>query len=955
MTVNDQLCTELNKFPSALKVCHINAQSIPSHYDEFFELFSDGTADIIAVSETWFKPSLQSCLYSLPGYDLFRNDRIGKGGGGVAVYVRSQFVTTVLHSSPQPYTLSPEFLFVEIRAGPDPLLLGVVYRPPKAGRWSILEDALIEVMCKYHHTIILGDFNADLLRDHFDSLQLQNMMRSLSLNILPSGPTYHHTSTSHSLLDLIVVSDLDSVVSHGQLPVPGISGHDLVYLAYSLVFPRVENNIITFRDFKNFDLKACLDDAVELPWHNIVSMTDINSKISFFNDMILYIFDKHAPVRTIRSKHKHLPWLTKEIMNLRRERDRARRLFSRTKLERDYNRFKALRNKVKSMCRNAKLKYFHSLFRSGQPSSVLWANVRRFRVVPPKSSAQSISIPLDEINSFFAGCTSLPTNIDQFDVSSPLINYFSHDIPDDKFYFNYVTPAEISKVILSVSKNSRGVDGIPILFYKHLLPVILPSITHIINFSLQSGIFPDIWKFSLVQPIPKIPQPVSPSDYRPISILCSISKVLERIVHRQLTDYLNKIDFFASYQSGFRPSYSTTTALLKVTEDIRRSMDKKNLTALVLFDFSKAFDKVLHPILLKKLQTQCNLSYSSLLWFSSYLCNRYQAVKGAQNSITDWLPVSTGVPQGSVLGPLLFSIYINNVPTILSHSQYHLFADDLQIYCHFNSESIADVISKINSDISSLFDWSRAHGLLLNANKTKAILIGYSRLLNRLDTSTIPKIRIDGRDLIFEKSVRNLGLWFDNSLSWSVQVTHVCNRVFAAMHQLKRLRRFLPESLRITLVRSLILPIFDYCSVVYLNLSVELGDKLQRALNYCIRFIYDLRRDEHITPYFAKLNWLKLSNRRCYFISIFVYNIIVRQFGPYYLRRNFTLLSDIHSRSTRSHIYFLQIPTHRTQFFNSSFLVQASRLWNSLPEHIIFSPSLATFKLRAFKYFLDLP
>jgi hypothetical protein len=954
MSLSD-LALGLDGYPSCLKFCHINAESLPGHFDDFKDIFSRIiNFDIIGISETWLKPSLVSSNFDLPGYCLLRNDRMGKDRGGVAIYIRSSLSPRHILSSPQPYSNSPEFIFVEASTGNDKILIGIVYRPPKAGRFSILENSLLQIMHHYHHIVLLGDFNCDLLKENFEKRQFITFVESLNLHVVNEvNPTYH-LPNSHTLLDLAVVSDKEYVSSHGQIPIPCFSMHDMIFIIYNLAYDSPTETNFTYRSFKQFNISSCLEDAVNLPWHSISTLQDINDKVSVFNDMINCIFDKHAPIRTAHFHRKPAPWINDEILQARRERDKARRVFTRTSDASDFNIFKSLRNRVKSLCRNAKLRFYHEQFNNGNNSvSALWKRVRQLGVHPGKLVKTCLDLPLDDLNDFFSTSLSLSNigNDTIVSTSERSINQLCHTTTEDPFYFSFIHPSEITHTILSIRKNSKGVDGIPILFYKKLLPVILPTITHIFNFSLQSGVFPDLWKFSIIKPIPKTPNPSAPCDYRPISILCSLSKALERLVHRQVSSHLCRINFFSKFQSGFRPHHSTCTALLRMTDDMRAAMDKRLVTILVQFDFSKAFDNVSHPILLHKLQNQCKFSRSAVAWFNAYLSNRFQAVMGDSGSISSWCPVTNGVPQGSVLGPLLFSIFINNAPMVFSHCSYHMFADDLIIYSHSSLKNIHDTIHKINIDVASLLDWSNDHRLVLNPSKTKSIIVGFSRLLNQLEVGSLPAISIQGEQVQFSTCLRILGVYVDSTLSWKEQTTRICNKVFAGMHQFKRLKRFIPKQIRILLVKSLIMPFFDYCSTVYIDLNSELDMRMQRSLNYAVRYIFDARRDEHITPYFQELGWLKLKDRRRYFLLITVYRIIIKNEGPCYLRDSFTLLSSIYSaRGTRSHQFTLQIPHHRTSIFNSSFLISACRHWNSLPDHLVLSPSLPIFRKKLFDY-----
>ncbi|XP_039299198.1 uncharacterized protein LOC120355023 [Nilaparvata lugens] len=350
-------------------------------------------------------------------------------------------------------------------------------------------------MHSYQHIVLLGDFNSNLLRDSFERRQLVTLFDSINFHIVNNVDPTYHLPNSHTLLDLAVVSDKDYVSS-----------------------------------FEHFNDDRCLEDAINMPWHTIGFIDDINDKVAVFNNMIHSIFDRHAPVRTAHPKRKPMPWMNEEILIARRERDKARRVFKRTSSQIDFEVFKTWRNRVKSMSRNAKLRFYHRQFNQNNSTSTLWDNVRRLGAHKARSNTR-INIPLNELNDFFTLSSNQPDASNAPLASDHLIMQFNHNLPAEKFYFSHVTPSMVSKIICSCSKNSKGIDNIPSLFYKKLLPVILPSITHIFNVSLQTGKFPDLWKCSMVKPIPKSTNPIAPADCRPIHILCSISKALERIVH----------------------------------------------------------------------------------------------------------------------------------------------------------------------------------------------------------------------------------------------------------------------------------------------------------------------------------------------------------------------------------------------------------------------------------------
>lgn len=295
-----------------------------------------------------------------------------------------------------------------------------------------------------------------------------------------------------------------------------------------------------------------------------------------------------------------------------------------------------------------------------------------------------------------------------------------------------------------------------------------------------------------------------------------------------------------------------------------------------------------------------------------------------------------------MLGPLLFSLYIDDITEHITHSTFHLYADDLQIYSHFSIDDMETTVNHMNSDINSITYWANCNGLQLNINKTQTMIVGYPRLLTKINLLTAPKLKVDGNELVYCNKVKNLGLHMNKYLGWNDQVNATCNRVFAAIHSLKRFSVYLPLNVKIMLVKTLVLTHFNYCDVVINDMTVELSDKLQRAQNYCIKFIFGLRRSDHVTPYFNLLSLMKLKELREFHILRLLFCIITYRI-PRYLSDSFIFISDISTRNTRRGSSLLSIPIHRTTVFNKSFVVSASRLWNSLPDNVRNSETLAGF------------
>lgn len=849
-----------------LRVCHVNCQSLFAHIDVFRNFFGMMDCHIICLSETWLRPGITDAMVRLPGYSLYRCDRLSGMGGGVAFYLADHLAASILCSSETATRARPEYIVAEIAANyRSRLLLAVVYRPPNTGYLNEFFQRILELQVNYRYLIIFGDFNADMMRDTFDSQQMNSFITAAGLYCVPYKPT-HHLRNSSTLLDLCIIDDEEKLVEYGQHGAAFLSAHDLINIKYDIEIKRRSGRHVVCRDWRNFDIDSFRADVNKMDWTNLITSDNIDEKIEIFNYELLKV---HVPLRERYFKHLPAPWLTSDIKSAMRDRDLARRAWRRHRNDDNYNLFKSLRNGVQSMVRQAKQEYYENIFNCTRNANEIWKGLRHLGLIRNRNSGARLSCTVEELNRFFTDGEA-----ELFSVGSDLSeDFFVGNFDDSSFYWSHVTPLEIRRAILRTTSNAVGMDGVSLLLLKLTMDSVMPILEHIFNFSLQFGCSRHSGSLRLFDLSPKL----KTRHLVRIIGLPTLSKALERVVYEQIRGFLEDAKLLDPCQFAYRSDHSTQACIVSMLDGVRHAADRRMVTVSVFFDFSKAFDRVDHYTLIGKLK-DLNFSCNALRWIHSYLTERTQAVRDTfDDTLSSFCPVTAGLPQGSVLGPLLFTLYLLDFGRVPRHCKYSFYADDLQVYMHCEPRDLVEAIFRINEDIEAIQDWSLANDLLLNSGKTQAIIVGTSRYINAIDLTIIPKIRVNGAVLQYSTSVRYLGVTIMNTLSWEMQAMSIARRVHSVLYQLKLCKHLLPEALRARLVVSLIFPHVDYCCVAYTDMTGEQNLKLYRAVNSCIRFIYNVKKDEHITPYYRRLGWLKIDARRTYFVGCLMYRILQAQ------------------------------------------------------------------------------
>ena len=669
-----------------LKIAHLNTNGLLSKLD-YLKIMLNGTFfDIFAVSETKLDANILDDEIKIDGYVSYRLDR-NRHGGGVLFYVNNQLESHLLkHLTDSKY----ESLWIKVCLDKTkPIFLSVVYRPPSKG--SDLEST--DQLCAYlkecdsklpqiKEVFICGDFNCNMMSRYALSSKIKDLCSSLSLKQLIEEPT-RVTPHSSTLLDLIMTNSVN--ISKAGVIDPGVSDHSLVYVIRKFKRPKGEPKIIRVRSFKNFVDDDFLRDLRNSDWSYFLNLTDLDQSCDIFNSIVKTVADKHAPFVTHKIKGKIEAWVTNDLLQAIKERNYFKKKANQTKSIIDWNNFTQKRNQVNNMKNTLKQDYFNTLLTdNAKRPKQLWKTLKTL-VPNGKNTTTSVKRLVTEDGIDVTCPKGIADHFNNFfvNVGVTLASKFSTDTskvnpPVSEKLFNFSkTNTKCVQDHIKDLKNGKatGLDGIGSRILKAGAPVLSIYLSKIFNCSLATGYVPKCWKMKRVSPVHKGDVKTDPSNFRPISILPIPMKIFEKIVHDQVSTFIKENTFLNDRQSGFRKLFSTTTAVLDVSENILEQLDKNNFVGAVLIDLKKAFDTVDHKILLKKLWCY-GFQNQSFDWFESYLTDRQQLTL-VNNIMSDLLHEDVyGVPQGSVLGPLLFLLYIDDIKSVIQNAYCHLYADD---------------------------------------------------------------------------------------------------------------------------------------------------------------------------------------------------------------------------------------------------------------------------------------
>ena len=735
-------------------------------------------------------------------------------------------------------------------------------------------------------------------------------------------------SKNNTVIDNIFTSQYHPDLKSGNLLI-GISDH----LPSFLILPKTNQNHIPKkqnifkRDMKNFDRENFVLDFLDIDWLECLELdkNDVNNSTSNFIHKMNDLLDKYLPLKKLSQKQfkqRYKPWITDYILerislknNFLQRSTKCKNTLEKNLL---YQRFKDLKNEITCLVRSGKKDFYKNYFEENKKNmKKIWQGIKDIVNIKSKNFDQptciqngdkTITQPLEISNSFNKYFTSIADNIlkrRKFTGSKSFRDYLPDALPNSIA----IHPCDEDEIELIISSfdvgKAYGPNSIPTELLHLLKKDLARPLALLFNLSFSSGVFPDLLKISKTIPIFKKGSRLQVSNYRPISLLSNLNKILEKLMYSRLYSFLSDHNIFYNLQFGFRAKHSTNLALLDIIEQVRTSLDNKKFACGIFVDFQKAFDTANHDILISKLNTYGVRGLANN-WLRSYLSNRSQFVSILGYESTT-LPQPHGVPQGSVLGPLLFLLYINDLHRAIIYSRVYHFADDTNLLNVSNSPK--QMQKQVNIDLKLLYKWLLANKISLNCSKTELIFFK-RRGSNHVDFKY--KIKLNGLILRESDYIKYLGVYLDSHLSGKYHCEILRPKLSRACGMLSKARHFVPKEELVSLYHAIFGSHLSYGSQVWSQDPNPHLNKIVSLQKRAVRTITFSDFDAHSSPIFKDLKVLKLMDNvkinNCLFVHDYLNNLLPSCYNNY-----FTLLSDLQVIGTKAReLGCLFVPKHRT-------------------------------------------
>lgn len=913
---------------------HINVRSVAANFEAVSDMFEslNNAFDFIILTEAWIDNS-NSNLYSLPNYTSFSFPRCNKKGGGIIIFIKNAYLAQACPSEIAVSSFEYGIVRARNKFNGDIFVICGIYKPPNSNLVDFVEefgsfcDHYVDDSGSFKDDFVFfaGDFNINLLRYGKNAIVSKFLDNAYANGLFPSIflPT-RITSHSSTLIDNIFVNQ-SSYCCNGLIKYD-ISDHFPVFVVLNYSASVSSKSGSTYQTVLTRPLPQHVLDKLNASlklenWNFINDNTTVNEDYDKFASVITNAVNKYAPLKPDRNINKHnfkKAWMTPGLLNSIHQKERMYRSVLAGKTPIEY--YKQYKNRLCVLIRTRKQTYYNSLVnRHIKDVRTMWQIINE-SVNKSKNACDNsafCNMDVNDLNNFFVNLG--PDAVKNVKPRGTYKQYLRNRIINS-FFIENVTPDEIIAVSkLIQSKLSCGHDGLSMKLIKGIIDSISVPLAKIFSKSFSSGCFPDALKIARIVPIFKSGDNSDLKNYRPISLLPSISKLIEKLMLTRLAAFLQKHDVINKHQHGFRRNHSTSTALADVLDYITLQLDKKLSVFALFVDIAKAFDSLSHDILLAKLE-HYGIRGVALDWFSSYLLGRFQytEINGRKSLFKS---IISGVPQGSVLGPYLYLIYANDIFYLCPEAKCVLFADDSTILT--SNDDIESLVSQ-SCDIYTKFSvWFADNRLALNSKKTKFMLFSLCKL-------EAPKVlNFDVHTVENVLSVRYLGFILDTKLRWHEHILHVNDKVAKGIGLLKFCKSFLPQKCLLSMYYAFVYPYLIYglehwgCASKTLLINTTV---LQKK---CIRLLSNADMYAHVAPLAKSANLLLFNDlyRFC----------VLRIMCKVYLNICCAILSEMFTRINVSHSYNTRSCKHNFFFKTSRINVRklfirnnGAKLWNNM-------------------------
>jgi hypothetical protein len=950
---------------TSLAVMHINCRSILPKLDEIGYLLHQVPPSILAVTETWLTESTATSNL-IPGYIFEYENRKEGRGGGLGLFIKEG----IEYSKPNILTNYNTFesLVINIVQPKNPdILIIVIYRPPGHNlelfntEFESLLEQLTSNTLKKKRILITGDFNIDLLStanhaptdDFFENLTAHYF---LPLILQPT----RITPTSSTLIDNIFTNSVDHIIESAIIMVD-ISDH-LPIITWILNKPYQNRKVVgveMVREVNHLTTDHFKDLLMNTDWsptHELCLQNDANSAYDSFTKTIVHNYNLAFPLRPkqISKRNSFLhPWMTKGLLRAIRRKEKLYIAYIRCPSSENKKKFTEYRNKFKVIRNKLEINYYTNEFvKYNNDVKKTWRVIKSLTKTEKTSTELkelilnngTINDPLSMANHFNSYFTNLAHSLAQ--KISPATQSFKTFLPPSSLKSFAIIPTSSSEVI-SINKSlkathSSGLDELDPSILSPLMDLLAVPLADVINCSLRTGEVPTGVKKAKVLPIHKCGINNEISNFRPISILPFFSKFFEKVMYDRLFSFTSHTNLLYPLQHGFQPGHSTAMSLMDIQDKISKAMDNNEFSIGIFLDLAKAFDTVDHKILLNKLE-HYGVRDTAFKWFKSYLTNRSQQVL-CNGSLSTLNLILYGVPQRSILGPLLFLIYINDLPNSSTLLRYILFADDSNAF--LSHSSYEQLISVANRELAGASDWFRANKLTLNLTKTNYIIF---RSNKKLIPSSESRLKIE--DIIIPQvdSTKFLGVFVDQHLKWNVHTYEISKKIMKNIGIIRRISHLLPPNILRNLYSALIQPYLSYCNFIWSSTYPTHLTTLKLLQKKALRIITKSPYKSHTKPLFQGLKILNIDQIRfvqtCEVMFKYANNLLPTAFRSFFA----PVTSSISTRSNRAY----RSTYARTNTRKFAIQYQGPLAWNNLPTDIRGVPNLSHFKRLARTYTLN--